>query len=90
MARYKRGNSAEERRDVECNGWRNWDTWSVGVVVYNDRRANEFVRKNKQKLLKMNKEEQIQAIKDHSNTPLRGVSTRNVDRTELSQLINDL
>ncbi len=88
----KTGNSVKDRRDKSCNGWRNWDTWHTGVIIGNDRKAYDFVRKNKARLLSMKKKDKLAEIDRHSEYGLHrsGISYDNVDFRELNSFINDI
>ncbi len=90
MARYKTGNSVKDRKNRECNGWRNWDTWTVGVVINNDRKAYDYVTKNRERLLRMKKEEKLRAIERASSVGLMGASKQNVDCKELNSQLRDM
>ena len=90
MARYKTGNSVKDRKNRACNGWKNWDTWAVGVVMSNDRKAYDYVRKNKSRLLRMKKEDKLKAIERNSSIGLMGASKRNVDYKQLNRQLEDM
>jgi len=45
------------------NGWANWDTWNLNLWLDNERRNYDFCRRNKSKLLKMNKVNLLLALK---------------------------
>ena len=63
MAKYKTGFSAKERNNSEYCGFKNWDTWSVSLILRNDFRAYKFVFNNKQRLLRMSKLDKLYAIR---------------------------
>lgn len=90
MARYKSGFSARERNTRKHNGWKNWDTWTTNAVIGNDYRTYNYVRNNKQKLLRMNKTDKLKAIHRNSNVGLGNISFRNVSAKELNQQIREL
>lgn len=77
-------NSARSRNKRKCNGWKNWDTWTCGAVMDNDFRAYTYVRNNKQKLLRMNKNDKLRAIHRNSDVGLGNISFRNVSAKELN------
>lgn len=90
MARWRSGNSARDRRHVPSNGWKNWDTWQVHAVIGNDKKAYDYVKKNKKKLLAMKKNEKLAAIERNSTYGLNGISKTNVDYRALNDSIRDL
>lgn len=89
---WKTGNSVKDRRNSSCNGWRNWDTWQTSAIIGNDKKAYDFVKKNKARLLSMKKKDKLAEIDRHSKYGLQrsGISFDNVDFRELNSLINDL
>lgn len=90
MTRYKKDDSAKARNHKKCNGWKNWDTWTCGAVMGNDRRTYDYVVKNKQKLLRMKKEDKLRAINRNSDVGLGNISFRNVSAKELDEQIRDM
>ena len=82
-------NSARVRNKRKCNGWKNWDTWTVGAVMDNDERTYRYVSQNRDKLLKMKKEEKLRAINRNSNVGLRNISFRNVSAKELNYMLRN-
>ncbi len=90
MSRYKTGCSVKARNHTKCNGWKNWDTWTCGAVMGNDRKTYDYVRKNKRKLLSMNKIDKLKAINRNSNVGLGNISFRNVSAKELNRQIREM
>lgn len=85
--RYKTGNSVKDRRNRECDGYRNWDTAATCIVVRNDRGCVDYVQKNADKLLSMKKADKLRLLEKQSAYGFGGVSSRNVDYKELNKTI---
>ena len=62
----------------------------MSLILRNDFRAYKFVFNNKQRLLRMSKLDKLYAIRRNSNIPFSGISFKNVDATELNQVISML
>ena len=90
MARGFGFNTARARNKRKCNGWKNWDTWTCGAVIGNDYRTYNYVMKNKNKLLRMKKNDKLRAIDRNSDVGLGNISFRNVSAKELNAQIKEL
>lgn len=93
MARYRTGNSVKDRRNRECDGYRNWDTAATCIAVRNDRGVVDYVRKNADALLRMKKNDKLKVLERKSSYGFGGVSYRNVDykalNSELKRIKNN-
>ena len=85
MARYKSGNSVKDRKNRECDGYRNWDTAATCIVLRNDRGCYDYIRRNGDGLLRMKKKDKLEILERKSSYGFGGVSYRNVDYKELNR-----
>lgn len=85
MARYKTGNSIKDRRNRECDGYRNWDTAATCIVLRNDKRCVDLIRRDGDRLLRMKKHDKLKLLERKSSNGFGGVSFRNVDYKELNR-----
>lgn len=90
MARYKTGNSAKNRRDRECDGYRNYDTAVVCIVVHNDRNILDYMRKNGTRVMRMKKDEKLRLLERKSTDGFGEFSARNVSAKELNRELKRL
>ena len=87
----KNRDEAQRRKNRECNGWKNWDTWTVAAVIDNDQKLYDYVTRNKSKLVTMQKKDQLDAIKRNAgyNGYFSGISYDNVSITEINKKIKE-
>lgn len=90
MARYKTGNSAKDRKNRPCDGYRNWDTAATCIVIRNDRKCRNFIDRNAEALLGMKKNTKLQLLERNSEYGFGGVSYQNVDYRELNSELEHL
>lgn len=90
MARFRYGNSIKDRKNQQCDGYRNWDTAATCIVLRNDRNCFKFIRDNGDKLLKMKKNDKLKLLERKSEYGFGGVSYSNVDYKELNNEIKYL
>lgn len=90
MARYKTGNSVKDRRNRECDGYRNWDTAATCIVLRNDKGCVDCIRKNGDGLLRMKKNDKLKILERKSSYGFGGVSYRNVDYKELNRELKSI
>lgn len=90
MARYKTGNSAKDRKNRPCDGYRNWDTAATVIVIRNDSKCRKFIERNADALLGMHKKTKLQLLERNSAYGFGGVSYQNVDYRELNSELERL
>ena len=77
-----------------CNGWKNWDTWSIGVCMNNDRRVYNLVRLNYKEMLKLPKKLKLNYIlgcyKAFNNNCAPRINKSKVSAKELNSMIREI